>query len=380
MPKIRIETERVREVGRRLIAESDRLAEAGHELQSAIGGLDTSAWDGLSRARAEDLLGRVRPESAHVAEKMGGLGRTLVRVADVFEQEDNTAARNLAGMPWVDWDSGGPSRRGRDPDDPDFRRVRGVRDAEYGRVVGQPFIQGRGDRTDIEWEDVAQGQLRDCHLMAAMAGISYRNPDAIREMIHDNGDGTYTVTLYEDAGLFSSELRPVEVVVTPDFPLRDGRPVFAQSGDAAEGRQELWPMLIEKAYAQHHGGYDDIEGGWGHTVLEHLTGTPSEWSSTSDLDFDALARFDEEGYAITASSLADIEILGWDIPDKTDVNPMYTTGRIAANHEYYITQVDREAGAVTLRNPWGWQHGETRLSFEEFQEAFRRVSVNPLDS
>jgi WXG100 family type VII secretion target len=103
MAQIRIDTEHTREVGRRLIAESDRLAEIGHELQHAIGSLDTWAWDGHSRRRAEPMLSRVRPESARVAEGLDELGRKLTRVADVFEQEDNTAARNLEGMPWVDF-------------------------------------------------------------------------------------------------------------------------------------------------------------------------------------------------------------------------------------------------------------------------------------
>jgi WXG100 family type VII secretion target len=107
--QIRIDTEHAREAGRRLISESDRLAEIGHELQNAISSLDTGAWDGVSRARAEPMLGRVRPESERMAQGLDILGRKLVRVADVFEQEDNTAARNLEGMPWVDFQIGGGS-------------------------------------------------------------------------------------------------------------------------------------------------------------------------------------------------------------------------------------------------------------------------------
>jgi WXG100 family type VII secretion target len=104
MSKILVNTERVREVGQRLASESARVAEIGQELQHAIGSLDTGAWDGRSRWRAEPLLSRVQPESAHVADGLDELGRKLVRVADVFEQEDNTAARNLEGMPWVDFE------------------------------------------------------------------------------------------------------------------------------------------------------------------------------------------------------------------------------------------------------------------------------------
>ena len=109
MTRIRIDTDQVREAGRRLIAKSTQVDEIGSELQSAIGSLDTWAWDGASRWRAEPMLDRVRPESAAVAEELDRLGRILVRVADVFEQEDATAARNLEGMKWVDFTPGANS-------------------------------------------------------------------------------------------------------------------------------------------------------------------------------------------------------------------------------------------------------------------------------
>ena len=74
MTKIRIDTEHVREIGRRLVSQGDRVSEIGRELQRAIGGLDTGSWDGHSRARAEPMLSRVRPESARVADRLDDLG------------------------------------------------------------------------------------------------------------------------------------------------------------------------------------------------------------------------------------------------------------------------------------------------------------------
>jgi WXG100 family type VII secretion target len=105
MVKIRIDTERVRDVGIRFSSESDHLRQINHELRQAIGSLDTGAWDGRSRADAEPLLDRVRPESLHVAKKFDDLGQKLLHVADMFERKDDTAAQNLERMPWVDFDS-----------------------------------------------------------------------------------------------------------------------------------------------------------------------------------------------------------------------------------------------------------------------------------
>jgi len=100
MPQIRIDTNQARDIGRRLIAEGDRLNEIGHELQSAISGLDTGAWDGTSRAQAEPMLCRARPESEHVAQQLDGFGRQLARVADAFEQADSESAARVDTIPW----------------------------------------------------------------------------------------------------------------------------------------------------------------------------------------------------------------------------------------------------------------------------------------
>jgi uncharacterized protein YukE len=100
---IRINTERVREAGQRLIAEAQNLEEASGSLDGSIASLDTWAWDGVSRGRAEPLLSRARPDGDGLAQQLEELGRKLVRVADIFEHEDSTAAQNLAGMSWVDF-------------------------------------------------------------------------------------------------------------------------------------------------------------------------------------------------------------------------------------------------------------------------------------
>jgi WXG100 family type VII secretion target len=105
MTKIRIDTERVQDVGRRLSLESDHIDQIIHELQQAIGNLDTWAWDGRSRARAEPMLSQVQPSGRRTSDELARLGRMLERIADTFEDQDNTAARNLAGMPWVDFET-----------------------------------------------------------------------------------------------------------------------------------------------------------------------------------------------------------------------------------------------------------------------------------
>jgi len=169
MTQIRIDTEHTREVARRLLAEADRLSEIGHELQHAIGSLDTWGWDGRSRSRVESKLSRVRPESARAADSLDELGRKLRRVADTFEQEDDTAARNLGGMGWVDWDS-----------------RKSVQGSDFNIKKDKRFVDGPS------LTDIHQGALGDCYLIAGMGAIAYLHPEYIERAIHQNDDGTYT--------------------------------------------------------------------------------------------------------------------------------------------------------------------------------------------
>jgi uncharacterized protein YukE len=112
MAQIRIDTDYAREVGRKLKSCGDRIDDIGLELQGAIGRLDTWAWDGQSRSRAEPMLNRVRRESESVARGLGDLGHKLQCVADMFEREDATAAQNLGGMPWVNFEHAGGAASG----------------------------------------------------------------------------------------------------------------------------------------------------------------------------------------------------------------------------------------------------------------------------
>lgn len=95
--------------------------------------------------------------------------------------------------------------------------------------------------------DVQQRALGDCYFLAALASVAQQHPEVIWDAIKDNGDGTYTVTFYQDG-------KPVQITVDNEFPVREdsngnptAQPVYANTGSSP---QELWPMIMEKAYAQ----------------------------------------------------------------------------------------------------------------------------------
>jgi len=246
----------------------------------------------------------------------------------------------------------------------------------------QAFVKGEGEAHSVDPSDVTQGALGDCYLMASMAAIANQNPDLIQKLIRDNGDGTYTVTFYQKKkvlGLFDNGHEKIEITVDADFPEHNGSPMYAQPGDTVDGKQEIWSMVIEKAYADWKGGYEDIEGGWPHDALEALTGVDSKDYKPSSMSFQDLAARFQDGDAIAVATHHDWELGPIDIPDSSDSNPFYQDDILVTDHAYYISDVNVHAGTITIRNPWGWDHPEIVMTYDEYKHAFQKVTINPLN-
>ncbi|WP_216897597.1 ADP-ribosyltransferase [Nocardia alni] len=99
--------------------------------------------------------------------------------------------------------------------------------------------------------DARQGAARDCTLIAPLKAIAQRDPQAIRDMLRDHGDGTVSVRLRVDRAL---EWVRVEksIYVYPG----------TQSGYFAGHNpgEPLWPAMIEKAFAHRLGRGDGFYG------------------------------------------------------------------------------------------------------------------------
>lgn len=88
--------------------------------------------------------------------------------------------------------------------------------------------------------DISQGNLGDCYLLAGLSSLAQRDPQKIRDCMRDNGDGTVTVRFYqknmnEETGEFSG-YTPVFVTVDKVVP-------------KSQGTEDcLWAQMIERAY------------------------------------------------------------------------------------------------------------------------------------
>lgn len=247
------------------------------------------------------------------------------------------------------------------------------KNATYQHLDGTPFIQGSGDGNAVHWNDIHQQDLADCYFMSSLGEVAKANPDLIKNAITDNGDGSYNVRFYEKKdsgpfGLFGHHYEPKDLKVTPDFPSVNGNPVFAgKTGDTDGAKQELWPLLMEKAYAQWKGGYNEIDkGGSSGDALAMITGKDSSEKSAKDVTIDQLDQALSGGNAVTATTLS----------NGKGKEP-YDNGKLDAWHVYMVTGVDKQAQTVTLRNPWGTWTPDVVLPIADFNKYMSTVDMNP---
>jgi hypothetical protein len=102
-------------------------------------------------------------------------------------------------------------------------------------------------------EQTAQGELGDCGVIATIGAIAGHRPEAIRECVRPNDDGTYEIRLHETRYVpekWHTEPtgRRVTLMVTSDLPMRDDQPdTPAFANPARTG--VTWSAVLEKAIA-----------------------------------------------------------------------------------------------------------------------------------
>lgn len=239
--------------------------------------------------------------------------------------------------------------------------------------------------------DVRQGAIGDCFLAAALASVASTQPDAITKAIKDNGDGTYTITFYEVD--WSGKAKPHQVSVDGDLPYNGAAPAYAKSTEEIDGKTnlELWPSILEKAWAQFKGSYNEIgHGGNAGDVMEALTGKRSRSDQTAgkgenDPLWTKMKKAADEKKAMTAGT-----------GDKDDAKYKDPKAGVYGWHAYTVMGVeerkegDKATRFVKLRNPWSVRRrasdaaavgdtknaGEFELTWAEFRRLYDDVQIN----
>mmetsp|Transcript_6717 Transcript_6717/g.11290 ORF Transcript_6717/g.11290 Transcript_6717/m.11290 type:complete len:845 (-) Transcript_6717:102-2636(-) len=230
----------------------------------------------------------------------------------------------------------------------------------------------------IDPADIRQGALGDCWFLCAIAALT-EFPKLITDLVETkeaNSHGCYRVRFCKN-GMWQS------VRVDDFFPCFPGAgPVYSRSNG-----NELWVMLLEKAYSKLHGSYEAIKSGWAYEGMMDMTGAPcttirfDDSTVTPKIKNGQLWRdlmfYDSENYVMSASTP------GEDTFTETGNRPGKDGSGLVAGHAYTLIAAKQSVKGhrlVKLRNPWGsleWNgdwSDSSPLWTEEMQEEIERIS------
>jgi hypothetical protein len=200
-----------------------------------------------------------------------------------------------------------------------------------------------GTTNPISVTDINQGQLGDCFVLSPLGEESLFHSSTIMNMIHNNGNGTETVTLYEAKNgtlptFGTTSFKAVSVTVNNTFSAQSVDNGATQ--DVFGNQKEIWPQVIEKAVATLDGGYNAIaNGGYPFLAMEELTGETASYMSPAALTLAALQSYVSAGDLITMDTTANG--LGYGL---------------VGGHSYMFDKITGcgSLASVQLLNPWGF--------------------------
>eukprot|EP01034_Spumella_vulgaris_P035448 gene35448-43707_t len=176
----------------------------------------------------------------------------------------------------------------------------------------------------IDPSDIRQGALGDCWFLCAIAAMT-EFPELVENLfpVHDVNEA--------------------------------GGPIYSRCNG-----NELWVLLLEKAYSKLCGSYEAIKSGWAYEGMMDLTGAPYKTIRLDDADLKPriesgqlwtdLLNYDLESYIMSASTP------GEDVYTETGARPGRNGTGLVAGHAYTLISVKEiKSGVklVKLRNPWG---------------------------
>jgi hypothetical protein len=216
-------------------------------------------------------------------------------------------------------------------------------------------------------EDVAQGEVGDCPLIARLAAMALFRPADVEGLfpVRTPGLSEYPVSLHTPLPGDPDHRTVVRVpaarmVHTPGgaqdvLAPWDGAPpqrdVAAHAGGGEGAAPVLWPMLLERAVAEVEKGYAGLDAGGGDLEFSRLlTGRAGRFDSIEHMGPHGMLRYLDR--QLRAGRL--ITVGTRDGPaDKLRPGLLERTIPLVLNHDYAVTMVDVQNGLIALQNPWG---------------------------
>jgi len=131
-------------------------------------------------------------------------------------------------------------------------------------------------------KDIHQGSVGDCYFLSKLAAMAKTNPESVRQLVTDLGDGSYAVHFHYANG--SDAFVRVDGDLWSTGAPFNPSPVYAQLGTGGA----MWVPVVEKAWAflrNQQGTYASIAGGNNPQIVDAvvaLTGQPAVGHSWQD--------------------------------------------------------------------------------------------------
>jgi hypothetical protein len=167
----------------------------------------------------------------------------------------------------------------------------------------------------IEPADIKQGALGNCYFLSALSVLA-ELPERIR-FASRTSCISLNLTNSKFRNLFVSDQVTPEgvygirmflngceetVIIDDHIPCKRNQPYFSH----AHG-QEIWVILLEKAWAKVHGNYDRIIGGTSSNTLRDLTGAPAYSLKTSEEGlWETILAADQANHCMAAGAFAQL--------------------------------------------------------------------------
>ncbi|SYZ65552.1 cysteine_peptidase [Leishmania braziliensis MHOM/BR/75/M2904] len=212
-------------------------------------------------------------------------------------------------------------------------------------------------RANVRSGCVDAGDLGDSWVMCSVASVSedparlmgmFRHPEGKAAAQREHAVGAYRVTFNKN-GWWRS------VLVDSYLPVSGGKLKYAKS---ATDPAEIWPAILEKAYAKLHGSYAKICSGDPLHALQDMTGfsvmrfDDSLADKTSNQLFSDLVRGIAVGYTVICSTPG----RGPQDNDQ-DLSEAYAQAGLVTGHAYTILEAkyieSKDLRMVRMRNAWG---------------------------
>ncbi|MDO5571980.1 MAG: C2 family cysteine protease [Bacteroidales bacterium] len=186
--------------------------------------------------------------------------------------------------------------------------------------------------------DVNQHSIGDCSALAVFASMAYVYPEFVKSLITDNGNNSYTVSMFDPQG------KEVKVAVSSKVLVDDNGTIQAVSG---KNNVATWATVLEKAIIKWNCIYKvntDIGGIGSEHVAPLFTG-----------DGNSFAFYPGKLSAYQMARVVKVSLINGKIMvggfNKGGLNA--DGGQTVTGHAFTLMHSKNSSALFTMRNPWG---------------------------